>query len=113
MHTIRSSRWGSEDSRIGSGPTLGKRVIFTATDKFFFIDPERIKLEPDPLTCSAHIRLQADTVTQADGMPSETPASPPTLSQRERVRTGHDEVKTSSCRVNNQGSDRNRRTAPD
>src|SRR5213594_2349568 len=29
------------------------------------------------LTCSARIRLQADTVTQADGMPSETPASPP------------------------------------
>ena len=57
-------------------------------------------MKPHPLTCSARIRLQADTVTQADGMPSETPASPPTLSQRERVRTGHDEVKTSSCRIN-------------
>ena len=39
-----------------------------------FIDPERIILEPDPLT--------------------------PALSQRERVRTGHDEIKTSSCRIN-------------
>jgi hypothetical protein len=37
-------------------------------------DPEQIKLEPDPLT--------------------------PPLSQRERVRTGHDEIKTPSCRIN-------------
>ena len=38
-------------------------------------------MEPQPLTCSARIRLQADTVVQADGMPSETPASPPALPQ--------------------------------
>jgi hypothetical protein len=36
---------------------------------------------------------------QADGMPSETPASPPALSQREGVKTGQDEVKASSCRL--------------
>src|SRR2546428_2688311 len=64
------------------------------------IDPERIVLEPDPLTCSAHIRLQADTVTQADGMPSETPASPPALSQRERVRTAAREIKPFPGRIN-------------
>ncbi|MEO6352014.1 MAG: DUF3306 domain-containing protein [Burkholderiaceae bacterium] len=39
------------------------------------IDPERIILESDPLT--------------------------PSLSQRERARTGHDEIKTSSCQINN------------
>jgi hypothetical protein len=39
------------------------------------------------LTCSARIRFQADTVLQADGMPSETLAAPPALSLGERVRT--------------------------
>lgn len=29
----------------------------------------------------AHIRLQADTVPQADGMPSESPATPQTILQ--------------------------------
>jgi hypothetical protein len=29
------------------------------------------------LLCRVRVRKQADTVRQADGMPSETPASPP------------------------------------
>jgi len=40
------------------------------------IDAARISMEPHPLT--------------------------PALSQRERVRNGHDEIETSSCRINNE-----------
>jgi general secretion pathway protein J len=73
-------------------------------------DAARISMKPHPLTCSAHHGLQARVVAQADRMQSETPASPPALSRlhpkgtscgaRERVGTGRDEIKTSSCRMN-------------
>lgn len=63
-------------------------------------DPERINLEPDSLTCRARIRLQANTITQADGMPSEIPASSPALPQRERVRTATRKINLFPGRIN-------------
>jgi hypothetical protein len=79
-----------------AGPFLGKPRRGSPA-----IDAARLNMEPHPLTCSARIRLHANTVTQAWRMRHETPASPPTLSQRERVRNGHDAIETSSCRINN------------
>lgn len=38
------------------------------------------------LTCSARLALQGQAVSQADSMLPEFPATPPTLTQGERVR---------------------------
>jgi exosortase A-associated hydrolase 1 len=91
---------------------VGKAVATRKEIANLPIDAARLNMEPHPLTCSARIRLQADTVLQADGMPSETPASPRALPPGERVRKGHDEIETSSCRINNADHERTCNLAP-
>jgi hypothetical protein len=39
---------------------------------------------PRPLTCSAHLGLQAQVAAWARGMPLESPTAPPTLSPEYR-----------------------------
>ena len=45
---------------------------------FPFVAVQKWEMSATRFPCRAHIRLQANTVTQAQGMPCETPASPQT-----------------------------------